>query len=283
MVILEQIDLKKSKEKQKQSGEVPPVEKKTAETVKLPKDKWKEVSGTYLDKLKSAGEEVKQVSGKWYHKISDKVSSTNNNLVSSLPDWTKQYPCLSDIGKVDKTNDENQVVGYGDDVFLFFFKDKTFIYEKKDKSQIKGTWDCVSNNLIIKTEDGEQWSKATSWKKQSSSLSNTQVSDNSTIYKTPGDPYQYKVVNGEWFTKSLENRGKIIPDWISLANNVKATNILDGRFPNARKKLEVKSNEIPVKSNNTPVKTAEPIKKDYEITPDTDLIYKQVDVEKEDY
>ena len=277
MIILEQIDLKKSKEKQKQSGEVPPVEKKTAETVKLPKDKWKEVSGSYLDKLKSAGEEVKQVSGKWYHKISDKVSSTNNNLVSSLPDWTEQYPCLSDIGKVDKTNDENQVVGYGDDVFLFFFKDKTFIYERKDKSQIKGTWGCVSNNLIIKTEDGEQWSKATSWKKQPSGSSNTQVSNGSTIYKTPGDPYQYKVVNGEWFTKSLENRGKIIPDWISLANNVKATNILDSRFPDARKKIEVKINDTP------PVKTAEPIKKDYEITPDTDLIYKQVDVEKDEF
>jgi hypothetical protein len=277
MVILEQIDLKKSKEKQKNSGETPPVDRKTAETVVLPKDKWKEVSGTYLDKLKSAGEEVKQVSGKWYHKISDKVGGTNNNLVSSLPDWTKQYTCLSDIGKVDKTNDENQVVGYGDDVFLFFFKDKTFIYEKKDKSQIKGTWDCVSNNLIIKTEDGEQWSKATSWKKQTIGSSNTQVSNDSTIYKTPGDPYQYKVVNGEWFTKSLENRGKIIPDWISLANNVKATNILDGRFPNARKKLEVKITDTP------PVKTAEPIKKDYEITPDTDLIYKQVDVEKDDF
>ena len=276
MVILEQIDLKKSKEKQKISGETPPVDKKTAETVVLPKDKWKEVSGTYLDKLKSAGEEVKQVGGKWYHKISDKVSGTNNNLVSSLPDWTKQYPCLSDIGKIDKTNNENQVVGYGDDVFLFFFKDKTFIYEKKDKSQIKGTWDCVSNSLIIKTEDGEQWSKSTSWKKQPGGSTNTQVTNDSTIYKTPGDPYQYKVVNGEWFTKSLENRGKIIPDWISLVNNVKATNILDGRFPNARKKLEVKT-------NNVPVKTAEPIKKDYEITPDTDLIYKQVDVEKDDF
>lgn len=205
-----------------------------------------------------------------------KSAKNNNTLDSTLPDWTKQYTCLSDIGKVDKTTNENQVVGYGDDVFLFFFKDKTFIYEKKDKSQIKGTWDCVSNNLIIKTEDGEQWSKATSWKKQPSGSSNTQVTDDGTIYKTPGDPYQYKVVNGEWFTKSLENRGKIIPNWISLANNVKATNILDGRFPDARKKSEVEVND-------TPVKTAEPIKKNYEITPDNDLIYKQVDVEKDEF
>jgi hypothetical protein len=205
-----------------------------------------------------------------------KSGKTNISLESTLPDWVKQYTCLSDIGKVDKTTDENQVVGYGDDVFLFFFKNKTFIYEKKDKTQIKGTWDCVNNNLIIKTEDGEQWSKSGSWVKQSNSSSNTQVTDDGTIYKTPGDPYQYKVVNGVWFTKSLENRGKIIPDWISLADNVKATNILDSRFPDVRKKSEVKVNDAPVK-------TAEPIKKDYEITPDNDLIYKQVDVEKDEF
>jgi hypothetical protein len=276
-IITEQINWNKSKENSKKRTREKPVEDSIASTVEGSENgKWKEVSGDYLDKLKAAGEKVKEVGGKWYHKVSDKISS-NNTLDSTLPDWTKQYTCLSDIGKVDKTTNENQVVGYGDDVFLFFFKNKTFIYEKKDKSQIKGTWDCVSNNLIIKTEDGEQWSKATSWKKQSSGSSNTQVSDDSTIYKTPGDPYQYKVVNGEWFTKSLENRGKIIPDWISLANNVKATNILDSRFPDARKKIEVKINDTP------PVKTAEPIKKDYEITPDTDLIYKQVDVEKDEF
>ena len=55
------------------------------------------------------------------------------------------------------------------------------------------------------------------------------------IYTTPGDPYQYKVVDCVWFTKSLEQRGKIISDWTSLANNQKAIGILDGRFPDARK------------------------------------------------
>ena len=55
------------------------------------------------------------------------------------------------------------------------------------------------------------------------------------IYTTPGDPYQYKVVDCVWFTKSLEQRGKIITDWTSLANNQKAIGILDGRFPDARK------------------------------------------------
>jgi hypothetical protein len=55
------------------------------------------------------------------------------------------------------------------------------------------------------------------------------------VYTTPGDPYQYKVVDCVWFTKSLEQRGKIISDWTSLANNQKAIGILDGRFPDARK------------------------------------------------
>lgn len=53
------------------------------------------------------------------------------------------------------------------------------------------------------------------------------------IYTTKGDPYQYKIVNCVWYTK-----GKKITDWKSLENNQKATDILDGRFPNARKKCK---------------------------------------------
>jgi hypothetical protein len=53
-------------------------------------------------------------------------------------------------------------------------------------------------------------------------------------YTTPGDPYQYKVVNGQWYTKSWKNRGKIIKDWVSLENNQTATNELDRRHPGVR-------------------------------------------------
>jgi hypothetical protein len=53
-------------------------------------------------------------------------------------------------------------------------------------------------------------------------------------YTTPGDPYQYKVVNGQWYTKSWKNRGKIIKDWVSLENNPTATAELDKRHPGAR-------------------------------------------------
>ena len=53
------------------------------------------------------------------------------------------------------------------------------------------------------------------------------------IYTTKGDPYQYKIVDCVWYTK-----GKKITDWKSLEDNQKATDILDGRFPNARKKCK---------------------------------------------
>ena len=52
------------------------------------------------------------------------------------------------------------------------------------------------------------------------------------IYKTPGDPYEYKVVNNIWMTK-----GKEIRDWKSLSANQIATDILDSRHPEARKKV----------------------------------------------
>jgi len=52
------------------------------------------------------------------------------------------------------------------------------------------------------------------------------------IYKTQGDPYEYKVVNNTWMTK-----GNNINDWKSLSDNQAATDILDSRHPEARKKV----------------------------------------------
>jgi hypothetical protein len=64
-------------------------------------------------------------------------------------------------------------------------------------------------------------------------------------YTTPGDPYQYKVVECIWYTKSWKNRGKIIKDWISLENNKTASDILDKRHPEARKSCSNNSEETP--------------------------------------
>jgi hypothetical protein len=78
------------------------------------------------------------------------------------------------------------------------------------------------------------------------------------VYTTPGDPYQYKVVDCVWFTKSLEQRGKIISDWTSLANNQKAIDILDGRFPDARKNCGGNSSTNTNTNTNTDNNTLTP-------------------------
>jgi hypothetical protein len=67
-------------------------------------------------------------------------------------------------------------------------------------------------------------------------------------YTTPGDPYQYRVVNGQWETKSWKNKGKIIKNWVSLENNQTATGILDKRHPGVR---------VPSKPNDTQLPPAE--------------------------
>ena len=50
----------------------------------------------------------------------------------------------------------------------------------------------------------------------------------------PGDPYQYKVIDGQWYAKSLEKRGKILSNWTPLGNNELATSRLDKRHPGVR-------------------------------------------------
>ncbi len=57
------------------------------------------------------------------------------------------------------------------------------------------------------------------------------ISESDKIYQTPGDPYQYKIIDNTWMTK-----GKEIKDWKSLSGNQLAIDILDSRHPDARKK-----------------------------------------------
>jgi hypothetical protein len=80
-------------------------------------------------------------------------------------------------------------------------------------------------------------------------------------YTRPGDPYQYRVVNGQWETKSWKNRGKIIKDWVSLENNQTATGILDKRHPGVRTANKPTEEKLP------PVKTDD---YDYGTEPITD-------------
>ena len=61
--------------------------------------------------------------------------------------------------------------------------------------------------------------------------------ENTTVYKTKGDPYYYKIINGVWFSK-----GPKLPNWTSLENNALANQILDKRYPGVR---EVKGDVNP--------------------------------------
>ena len=72
---------------------------------------------------------------------------------------------------------------------------------------------------------------------------------------TSGDPYQYIVVDGEWFTKSWKNRGpgRIIKDWKPLKNNLKATKELDRRHPKARPKNNAVIDNKPSDTSNVNV------------------------------
>lgn len=64
--------------------------------------------------------------------------------------------------------------------------------------------------------------------------------EDSKIYKEErGDPYEYKVVGGFWWT-----RGKSIKEWKCLKDNKKANEILDNRYPDARTKEEIKTNNL---------------------------------------
>jgi hypothetical protein len=61
-----------------------------------------------------------------------------------------------------------------------------------------------------------------------------------TVYKSGGDPYEYKVINGVWYTK-----GPKIPDWKSLAGNQAAVSKLDNRYPDARKEVKKPDSDQP--------------------------------------
>ena len=49
---------------------------------------------------------------------------------------------------------------------------------------------------------------------------------------SPGDPYQYKFVEGQWWSKGLLPAGVAkLPNWVSLKTNTNATEILNKRYP----------------------------------------------------
>ena len=155
---------------------------------------------------------------------------------TGLPNWAK---CLESSG-VKKNNDN--VVSFKNNKgnTLFFSKSGKFQYtftSKPGEPNQMGNWRCNgTNGYLINMDNGDRWD-GTKWidgsQNNSGGGGNSSSNENSVsngIYTTKGDPYQYKIVDCVWYTK-----GKAITDWESLDDNKNATDILDGRFPNARK------------------------------------------------
>jgi hypothetical protein len=88
-----------------------------------------------------------------------------NEQTSGLPDWTKNYPCLSDRGTMNKTTSNDQVVFFLENGNMFFYgNNRFFYYDKSNKEKGRGSWDCKNGKLVMTADDdGAQWTKDTGW------------------------------------------------------------------------------------------------------------------------
>jgi hypothetical protein len=132
---------------------------------------------------------------------------------AAVSEWTKGFPCLSDIGEFKPTSNPKAV--YHSDAngnSSFFYDDKSYMYQYANKTQVKGTWDCVDNKLIIKTVDGKQWSKTTG------TTTRTTTGATSKVKKTVQIPTELKDVEGV----------KKFQDWLDVNAAGWATGYTDG-------------------------------------------------------
>jgi hypothetical protein len=195
------------------------------------------------------------------NKKSIKEQSPIPIIKTQLPTWTNNYPCLlqNNLGTLKKTSSDNVVViVFGNDGDkIFFWLNERCMIEYSNGTKLMGDWSCKDSNYVLKTPsslyiqfvngdvyDGDKFVKADD--AQNTKVIEKLKTDDTTktggeyqpkedgAYTTPGDPYQYKVVNGQWYTKSWKNREKIIKDWVSLENNPTATAELDRRHSGAR-------------------------------------------------
>ena len=97
------------------------------------------------------------------------MHSAKKNIISeqSIIDtkWTKNYPCISDFGKMIPTTQTNKIsfpTTDGKDL-IHFYKNLKFIYEDKDGSILNGTWKCENDEMVINTEDGARYTSSKGW------------------------------------------------------------------------------------------------------------------------
>ena len=82
----------------------------------------------------------------------------------ALPEWTKTFPCLVDRGTMKPSSNPKAVsfTNTNGEIY-FFYDDKSFLYIYPDKKELKGTFGCVNNKLLINTDKDLQWSKDGGW------------------------------------------------------------------------------------------------------------------------
>jgi len=98
-----------------------------------------------------------------------------------LPTWAK---CIGDsIVGVNVTKDENGL----EIVFSlfgkskgYFWNDGAFMYVYENGNKVAGKWSCDNNKLLIRTEDGDQWTPSTQWITQPSKYINPSVNNSTT-------------------------------------------------------------------------------------------------------
>jgi len=163
--------------------------------------------------------------------VDQQIRKNANNYVYILIKGTsgKQYQVFQDgrVKKTDGTATGKKISCNGSRVtFISESVKKKILDEQIDDSELTGT------------------SKKTVTTPPKSNVKSTPKSTGLEKGATtsPGDPYQYKFVEGQWWSKGLLPAGVAkLPNWVSLKNNSNATDILNKRYPTLiTSKAEVK-------------------------------------------
>jgi hypothetical protein len=129
---------------------------------------FKNMPQPYYDNLKKMGKSGEIKYGEFKEQgLPNQGGNNNTSTTTGLPAWTKDYPCLSDYGKLENTDDKTdnkQVYTKGGSGANFHYnKDFSFVYVK-GSDKIKGTWKCVNGKLLIKTpSNNKEWTKEKDW------------------------------------------------------------------------------------------------------------------------
>jgi hypothetical protein len=103
-----------------------------------------------------------------------------------LPTWAECIgPSLKGaVVTKDDANVEIVMAPFGKDMGYFWNdNEKTFMFVYESGDKLGGTWSCDGNNLLIKTNDGEQWTLSTQWTTQPSKFINPSVNYRTTTIR----------------------------------------------------------------------------------------------------